>query len=1448
VKPTLRHAIARIDIVQGERSLGHGTGCLVTPDLVLTAMHVVADRKAAGLSPAPGVIVLTFPTHRTEAAIVEGRWDQTSDWTLLRCASPPPGVHPVPLADSVADGDEWETFGFPDANSRDGMAQLGTVDNAAGTFEGVAAHQLFSRQAAAGVGAPVKGLSGGPVIVGGALAGVFRASLMREGQFNVAGTLYACPVETILARCDDLLPIPDPCRGLPGLPRSPLPAAPYRFLERFTARDAEIFFGRNREIRELYDRVTSEGGAPVVLLYGQSGAGKSSFLDAGLLPRLASTSSAIYVRRDRNKGLLRTLVDALVPALPGVGAQSASRAPAEALRLAWLGTETATARPLVVVVDQVEEAFTLPSADANELGELVDALSLFQGGPADAGHSVRPRGRLVLAFRKEWLGEVQKQLDRRGIDYSKVFLEALDAEAVVEIVTGLERTRRLRERYGLTVEASLPAAIARDLTADAGSPVAPMLQVLLSRMWREAAEVSAGTPQFTAQLYARVTREGFLLTDFLDHQLAALTSAAHTTGGSVTDVAESGLALDVLRFHVSPLGTAEERTNQELVDEYHRDGDVAWLVGELKRLYLLSEPADDGSRSAATRLAHDTLAAAIRVRCDESVRPGQRARRILEGRAGEWTEGRTGTPLDSRDLALVEQGLTGMRVPRADEARLIGESRTLRTRDAVKRRGLRLSALAAAAVVLIAAGVAWSYYQQTISDRAWGEMVNLDAMIPTLLLADSARGLVVAIDVVDRSLEANDGVLMSSVEEHLALALDQGRERFVWTLPARVISAAMSGDGRVTAGTDNGTIHVYRLDTPGAMPQVIQGAGDGVPVSALSFSDDGELLAAAMGRQGISVWRRNGDRVADLPRQPAGDAVSVRFAPGSHTMVAAFADATTVLHVVDIDTGTADTRVLQGKPIADPGGLAVVTNAAKQVLVATVIDKRVELWTVEGRAWSASGDWRRGRTGDVRAVAMTLDADGHVLMAEAASTGRVKVWNLDGPGSWQEVPRPGPNHGVIAFGAGGRTVLVGAADGLVRVYDRMGRAVVAPFSVGDDVGALAVAPDGELAAVSGTAVEARLRIIDTVGLGVPVSPLGRLMLTERTGLDPPGALAFVPRSGQLIVAGPDEATRIWSLDLPRGASSARGREVATLVPDTHFPVAVAVDTDGRTIAIIGNEQGLRLVGPDGSPAEPLFHHGYSESAIAVSPDGTTAVVGYVTGHVAIWDVATRRVIKAIDEPAAVTIGGDTNTVWKVAFAEDGQLFAAAFRDGRVRIYRRDGSQTAQSVQPAGVQITALMFVSGQLVTGSNHGEVQILDVSGKRQQALRAFAGAVIRDFAWHANDRWLFVASSQGLRVLDFGSGHFLDLLLPDRTADLHALTISPDGRLLAARGQGGRFIFWRVGWEEWLAEACERLRGHELFALANPGATDDTVPGAGGIAPYRAFDACTRRVWNAK
>ena len=105
----------------------------------------------------------------------------------------------------------------------------------------------------------------------------------------------------------------DPLFGLPALPSAGyLPPKPYpEPLQRFTARDAAVFFGRGSAIRVLYDLVTSPTSRPVILYAGPTGVGKSSVLDAGLTPRLAASHRVIYVRRNADLGLLQTLLHEL---------------------------------------------------------------------------------------------------------------------------------------------------------------------------------------------------------------------------------------------------------------------------------------------------------------------------------------------------------------------------------------------------------------------------------------------------------------------------------------------------------------------------------------------------------------------------------------------------------------------------------------------------------------------------------------------------------------------------------------------------------------------------------------------------------------------------------------------------------------------------------------------------------------------------------------------------------------------------------------------------------------------------------------------------------------------------------------------------------------------------------------------------------------------------------
>ncbi len=439
----------------------------------------------------------------------------------------------------------------------------------------------------------------------------------------------------------------DPLFGLPPLPELDLPESPFRHLHWFTREHSGVFFGRGYQIRELYDRVTAPGAAPIILFYGQSGVGKSSLLAAGLLPRLEGSHGVQYVRRGQEAGLMG-VTSPPTPLLPGEGSQTPPSLAGKGagglgeVAQAWLDVEEALGQPLVVILDQAEEVYTRPQADPAR--EWADFLAALQAIFADPGR--RPRGRLIPGFRKEWLAEIKKQVADHKLYHSEVFLERLDRRGIVEAVSGPAASERLRAHYGLSVAPELPGVIADDLLEDRDSPVPPTLQILLTRMWEEARQRKYARPSFDLALYQELKRQGILLGDLIDQGLESLKAWW-------PELVESGLALDVLAYHTTPRGTAEQRGSEDLRRAYrHRQEDLPPLVGQCQDLYLLVDPSQVAGpaqhpveESQATRLAHDTLAPLVRRRFDESDRPGQLARRVLENRAVEWKDGAEGTPL-----------------------------------------------------------------------------------------------------------------------------------------------------------------------------------------------------------------------------------------------------------------------------------------------------------------------------------------------------------------------------------------------------------------------------------------------------------------------------------------------------------------------------------------------------------------------------------------------------------------------------------------------------------------------------------------------------------------------------------------------------------------------------------------------------------------------------------
>jgi hypothetical protein len=477
----------------------------------------------------------------------------------------------------------------------------------------------------------------------------------------------------------------DPLFGLPAPPPRDLPENPYlEPLAWYAAEHSEVFFGRGYQIRELYERMTGPARPPILLLYGRSGVGKSSLLGAGLLPRIsASGSEAIYRRRDPVKGLLGTLAEAI----------GSTRANPDIAAL-WRTAEGRSGRPLLVILDQVEEALTSAGADrCEELDELAEGLhSVF------AAKEARPLGKLILGFRMEWLAAIERRLAEAMLPRAKMLIEPLDRRGIVEAVRGpgrlvrsdgdrVERpvlSERLVARYGLEIDEDLPGLIADDLLADRGALVAPTLQVLLSGMWRAAQSGDGGPPRFDRGFYESLRRKGVLLGDFLDQRLDELAAWR-------PEASEAGLVLDLLEFHTTSLGTAFERTAEELGAAYRHVGEtLRSMLERCQQLCLLAGGSSTAQgRPVGTRLAHDTLAPLVRDRYDRSDRPAQRARRILRNRLPGWESGREGAPMDRHDLEIVERAATWMRAWSDDERRLIEASRLACSREERDRLGLR---------------------------------------------------------------------------------------------------------------------------------------------------------------------------------------------------------------------------------------------------------------------------------------------------------------------------------------------------------------------------------------------------------------------------------------------------------------------------------------------------------------------------------------------------------------------------------------------------------------------------------------------------------------------------------------------------------------------------------------------------------------------------------------
>jgi energy-coupling factor transporter ATP-binding protein EcfA2 len=261
---------------------------------------------------------------------------------------------------------------------------------------------------------------------------------------------------------------------------------PYRGLEHFDEAHAPFFFGRESVIEDLFDRLTTQRKKFVAVI-GASGSGKSSVVQAGLIPKLRrqrppNPTWDVAVFTPGERPWLR-LADALGPlrypdkqdsdldkAIQALAADLQSGALSLELVYDRILQRQGKMHRLLLVVDQFEEVFT--NTPAAERGAFVDRLVASLSVPGVV---------MVPTLRADFYGqaiEANRQLsDLLGGE--QVTLGRLTAEELTRVIVEPAKLARLEFDPGL------PELLLRDAGNEPGS--LPLLQHALLRLYAQRA-------------------------------------------------------------------------------------------------------------------------------------------------------------------------------------------------------------------------------------------------------------------------------------------------------------------------------------------------------------------------------------------------------------------------------------------------------------------------------------------------------------------------------------------------------------------------------------------------------------------------------------------------------------------------------------------------------------------------------------------------------------------------------------------------------------------------------------------------------------------------------------------------------------------------------------------------------------------------------------------------